>query len=60
MPRQRRIALIGHPHVVVARGNNREAVFYDDSDFEAYLEAVREMVREQFENVPPVTAASPP
>jgi REP element-mobilizing transposase RayT len=47
MPRTRRIALIGHPHVVVARGNNGEAVFLDDTDFEAYLSLVREMVREQ-------------
>lgn len=47
MPRARRIALVGHPHVVVARGNNGDAVFLDDSDFEAYLSLVREMVREQ-------------
>lgn len=47
MPRTRRIALVGHPHVVVARGNNGDAVFYDDSDFEAYLGLVRDLVREQ-------------
>ena len=47
MARTRRIALIGHPHVVVARGNNGEAVFYDDSDYEAYLSSLRDMVREQ-------------
>jgi putative transposase len=47
MPRTRRIALVGHPHVVVARGNNGDAVFYDDSDYEAYLSLVRDLVREQ-------------
>ncbi len=47
MPRTRRIALVGHPHVVVARGNNGEPVFHDDSDYEAYLGLLRDMVREQ-------------
>lgn len=47
MARSRRIALLGHPHVVVARGNNRAPLFYDDSDFEAYLEKLRDMVRDQ-------------
>jgi putative transposase len=46
VPRTRRIALVNHPHVVVARGNNGEAVFHDDSDYEAYLNLMRDMVRE--------------
>jgi len=46
MPRTRRIALIGHPHVVVARGNNGGRVFFDDADYEAYLTTLRELVRE--------------
>ena len=46
MPRTRRIALIGHPHVVVARGNNGGRVFFDDADFESYLHTLRDLVRE--------------
>lgn len=46
MPRTRRIALVGRPHVVVARGNNGGRVFFDDGDFEGYLHALRELVRE--------------
>lgn len=47
MPRTRRIALVGHPHVVVARGNNGDTIFYEDSDYKSYLALVRELVREQ-------------
>ena len=46
MPRTRRIALVGHPHVVVARGNNGGRLFFDDADYEGYLSSVRELVRE--------------
>ncbi len=46
MPRSRRIALIGHPHVVVARGNNGGRVFIDDADHESYLHTLRDLVRE--------------
>ena len=46
MPRTRRIALIGRPHIVVARGNNGGRIFFDDADFEAYLSSLRELVRE--------------
>ena len=34
MPRTRRIALVGRPHVVVARGNNGGRVFFDDTDYD--------------------------
>ncbi len=47
MPRTRRIALVGHPHVVVARGNNGGRIFFDDADFESYLVTLRELVRER-------------
>jgi putative transposase len=46
MPRTRRIALVGHPHVVIARGNDGGRVFYDDVDYENYLQTMRELVRE--------------
>jgi REP element-mobilizing transposase RayT len=47
MPRTRRIALVGHPHVVVARGNNGGRIFFGDADFESYLTTLREIVRER-------------
>lgn len=47
MPRTRRIALVGHPHVVIARGNAGGSVFFEDADYEAYLALLRELVREQ-------------
>ena len=46
MPRSRRIALIGHPHIVIARGNNGGRVFFDDADYEGYVDTLRELVRE--------------
>ncbi len=47
MPRTRRIALVDHPHVVVARGNAGAELFVEDDDFESYLSNLRELVREQ-------------
>lgn len=47
MPRTRRIALVGHPHIVIARGNASGEVFFEDEDFEAYLALLRELVREE-------------
>jgi len=37
MPRIARICAIHYPHHVTQRGNNREAVFFDDDDREFYL-----------------------
>ncbi|MFZ9889094.1 MAG: transposase [Myxococcota bacterium] len=48
MPRTRRIALVGHPHIVIARGNAGGEVFFEDSDFEAYLGSLRTFVREGY------------
>jgi|GEM_PF-756754 len=47
MPRARRISLIGHAHLVTARGNDGAELFASDDDFEHYLEQLRDMVREQ-------------
>lgn len=47
MPRSRRIALVGHTHIVVARGNAGGEIFFEDADYEAYLSMLRELVREQ-------------
>ena len=46
MPRTRRIALIGHPHIVVARGNNGCELFEQDAGYESYLTILRELVRD--------------
>lgn len=40
MPRHPRLVLIGYPHHIILRGNNRSAIFYNDADkhfFIAYL-----------------------
>ena len=37
MPRQPRYNLPGLPQHVIQRGNNRQAVFFDDSDYHRYL-----------------------
>lgn len=38
MPRKRRFFLPDMPVHVVQRGNNRQAVFFDDNDYRAYLD----------------------
>ena len=38
MPRKRRFFLPGVPVHVVQRGNNRQAVLFDDNDYRVYLE----------------------
>ncbi|EGG94688.1 Transposase [gamma proteobacterium IMCC1989] len=42
MPRQPRFVLVGHPQHVIIRGNNRDPIFYSDSDYRFYLEKLRE------------------
>ena len=46
MPRSRRIALIGHPHLVTARANHGRELFGVDDDYVSYLELLRELGRE--------------
>jgi putative transposase len=43
MPRKPRLAVAGHPHHVVQRGNDRQAIFRDDLDRSKYLEWLREL-----------------
>jgi putative transposase len=38
MPRNSRVVVIGYPHHITQRGNNREPVFFDDEDRWAYLD----------------------
>ena len=37
MPRKPRFYLPGVPAHIVQRGNNRQAVFFSDEDYQAYL-----------------------
>jgi putative transposase len=46
MPRTRRIALQGRTHLVVTRGNAGGRLFFDDGDYERYLNHLRDLVRE--------------
>ena len=46
MPRKRRFFLPGVPVHVVQRGNNRQAVFFDENDYRAYLEWLSEAAGE--------------
>jgi putative transposase len=42
MPRRPRIVLPGTPLHIIQRGNNRQACFYSDSDYQVYLEWLEE------------------
>ena len=46
MPRQPRRIAVGYPHHVTQRGNNREPVFLDTSDYRKYLSLLRKYTRE--------------
>ena len=37
-----RVVLPGYPHHITQRGNRRQDVFFEDSDYEHYLELLRE------------------
>ncbi|WP_197039180.1 transposase [Guyparkeria halophila] len=41
MPRKPRLFVPGVPQHVVQRGNNRQQTFFDESDFELYLDCLR-------------------
>jgi putative transposase len=43
MPRQPRYNLPGLPQHVIQRGNNRQAVFFDDGDYQRYLSDLNEI-----------------
>lgn len=46
MPRKRRFYLPGVPAHIVQRGNNRQAVFYTEQDYSAYLDWLHEAAQE--------------
>lgn len=47
MPRQKRRTYLGYPHLVKAYANGSDSLFYDDSDFRAYLGHFRQLVRDK-------------
>ncbi|WP_240636114.1 transposase [Caldimonas tepidiphila] len=47
MARLPRLVLPGLPHLLIQRGHNRQPVFVDDTDREAYLAALREAAANQ-------------
>ena len=46
MPRQPRYNLPGFPQHVIQRGNNRQAVFFDDGDYQRYLSDLNDIAIE--------------
>jgi putative transposase len=40
MPRASRLVLAGQAHHVIQRGNNRQAIFFDDADRRFFLSAL--------------------
>jgi putative transposase len=46
MPRIARIVAEGYPHHIIQRGNNRQAVFFDNEDKRFYLELLKKYSRE--------------
>jgi len=47
MARQARLTFPGHPHHLLIRGNNRQAIFVDDEDRRRLLSLLAEVTREQ-------------
>lgn len=46
MARLPRLILAGHPHHVILRGNNRQAIFYSDHDREHLLQTLKDVARQ--------------
>jgi len=45
MPRRARIAIAGIPWHIIQRGNDRSACFYNNDDYENFLETLSERAR---------------
>jgi putative transposase len=41
MPREKRLVVVGTPHHITQRGNNRQAVFRSDADRHFYLKTLK-------------------
>ena len=46
MPRKPRVVVVGEPHHITQRGNNRQRVFFYDQDRQAYLDRLFEYAEE--------------
>jgi putative transposase len=42
MPRPTRLVVAGHAHHIIHRGNNRQAIFFEDADRRFFLAALGE------------------
>jgi putative transposase len=42
MARLARVVLPGYPHHITQRGNRRQDVFFEETDYQSYLELLRE------------------
>ncbi|MEW6009088.1 MAG: transposase [Candidatus Omnitrophota bacterium] len=42
MPRQARIVVVGYPHHVILRGNNKSFIFYSDEDRHFFIECLKD------------------
>jgi putative transposase len=40
MPRPTRLVVAGHAHHIIHRGNNRQAIFFEDADRRFFLAAL--------------------
>lgn len=43
MPRMARIVVPGYPHHVTQRGNRRQRTFFEDADYQAYIDLLNEL-----------------
>jgi putative transposase len=48
LPRAKRITLAGHYHLVIAKSSSDSQLFYDATDFDYYLQILRQMIRDKF------------
>jgi len=46
-----RVSWIGYPHLVIAEANSGAQLFYDEDDFQSYIQLLRQMVRDRMAKV---------
>ena len=42
MPRQPRLVIVGYPHHIILRGNNKNSIFYNDEDMSFFIKCLKE------------------
>ena len=42
MARRPRVAVPAHPHHIIQRGNNRQAIFFTEDDYHVYVAALQQ------------------